>query len=231
MVGVWREDPHWHPVLRRETYCCIMELHLCAASGYGRVGFSTQCVPVTGVSGFVPVRRYLWYICWCWVRCKDKLPYNGSLGLLWLTLAKSWHTCMHRQRGEPKPPSGGSAGAELPVCNKAKPRLKQNKNRFIWVVFRDLVSLLHEKKTLKKKLLSSLALHKWLSLIRLSSKRREEHLQSAWAGGQEFAELAFSDRGLSSHPSQRSKAEHEQLHSISSYKTKRAKSHWCFLIS
>ena len=106
-----------------------MELHLCAASGYGRVGFSTQCVPVTGVSGFVPVRRYLWYICWCWVRCKDKLPYNGSLGLLWLTLAKSWHTCMHRQRGEPKPPSGGSAGAELPVCNKAKPRLKQNKNR------------------------------------------------------------------------------------------------------
>ena len=127
MVGVWREDPHWHPVLRRETYCCIMELHLCAASGYGRVGFSTQCVPVTGVSGFVPVRRYLWYICWCWVRCKDKLPYNGSLGLLWLTLAKSWHTCMHRQRGEPKPPSGGSAGAELPVCNKAKPRLKQTK--------------------------------------------------------------------------------------------------------
>ena len=32
------------------------------------------------------------------------------------------------------------------------------------------------------------------------------------AGGQqEFAELAFSDRGLSSHPSQRSKAEHERL--------------------
>ena len=32
-----------------------------------------------------------------------------------------------RQQGEPKTPSGGSAGAELPVCNKANPKLKQNK--------------------------------------------------------------------------------------------------------
>ena len=36
-------------------------------------------------------------------------------------------------------------------------------------------------------------------------------MQLAAGGQQEFAELAFSDRGLSSHPSQRSKAEHERL--------------------
>ena len=37
-----------------------------------------------------------------------------------------------RQQGVPKPPSGGSARAELPVYNKAKPRLKQtNKQTMI----------------------------------------------------------------------------------------------------
>ena len=32
------------------------------------------------------------------------------------------------QQGVLKPPSGGSAGAELRVYNKAKPRLKQTNN-------------------------------------------------------------------------------------------------------
>ena len=53
MVGVWEKDPHWHRSCVENTYCCIMELHPCASSRYGRVGSSTQCVSLSGVSGFV----------------------------------------------------------------------------------------------------------------------------------------------------------------------------------
>ena len=48
---------------------------------------------------------------------------TAARGLLWLT--NGW--CLSYW-GVPKPPSGGSAGAELSVCSKAKPRLKQTTN-------------------------------------------------------------------------------------------------------
>ena len=72
--------PPLTPVLRREYLLLYHGVAPVCSVRIRQSWVQYTVVALTGVSGFeIQLPKKGGFTCWCWVRCKDKLPYNGSL--------------------------------------------------------------------------------------------------------------------------------------------------------